>query len=74
MFHKLMSEWKLRRRKKMAMREKTDFVTAYTWIFGCTKKAAAIVYREEKSKKNMGYIENVIACFKGNAKRCFMDD
>ena len=58
----------------MAAFERMSFITAYTWIFGCTKKVAATVYWEEKAKKNTGYIESVIACFDGNAKRAFYND
>lgn len=58
----------------MAIHQRIDFIAAYTWIFGCTKLAAAAVYREEKAKKNYAYIESVIAAFKGNAARCFYTD
>lgn len=74
MFQALINDWKLRRRRKMAAIERMSFITAYTWIFGCSKKMAAKVYREEKAKKNTGYIESVIACFNGNAKRAFYND
>ena len=58
----------------MLSREKRDFITSFTWIFGCTKKAAEAAYRDAKKAANTSYIQNVIACFKGNSARCFYED
>ena len=56
------------------MREKHAFVQAYCWIFGCTRKTAEAVYRQEKAKGNAAYIAAVIACFESNAARSFATD
>ena len=56
------------------MREKHDFIRAYTWIFGCSKKTAEAVYKQEKTKGNDAYITGVIACFDRNAARSFATD
>ena len=56
------------------MREKHDFVQAYCWIFGCTKRNAETVYKEQKTKGNDAYIQSVIACFESNAARSFATD
>ena len=63
-----------RRDDEMLTNEKNDFIVAYTWIFGCTKKRAATIYREEKAKKNTSFIQSVITCFQNNAKRAFYSD
>lgn len=56
------------------MREKHDFIRAYCWIFGCSRKTAEAVYKQEKAKGNDAYIRNVIACFESNAARSFATD
>ena len=56
------------------MREKHAFIRAYMWIFGCSKRNAETVYKEQKAKGNDAYIKAVIACFESNAARNFATD
>ena len=53
---------------------KSDFVTAYCWMYGETKKKAETVYRRAMEIADYGYIKETIACFKDNARRSFYDD
>ena len=51
-----------------------DFVKAYTWMFGGSKKEAEKVYKEKLAAGSGRYISEVINCFKNNARRCAYDD
>lgn len=53
---------------------KSDFITAYTWIHKSTKKEAERVYCRAMKIADYGYIKEIIACFKNNARREFYDD
>ena len=53
---------------------KSDFVAAYTWMYGETKKKAEGVYKRAMEIADYGYIREMIACFKDNAKRNFYSD
>ena len=53
---------------------KKDFITAYTWMYGSTKKQAEGAYRRAMEIADYGYIKETIACFKDNAKRSLYDD
>lgn len=54
------------------MGEKHDFVLAYMWIYGETKKAALSAYKNRKDDPE--YIRLVISAYMGNASRSFYDD
>jgi len=49
---------------------KNDFITAYMWMYGSSKKEAEQVYR----KVNKEYQEAIIDGFKQNAKQAFIND
>lgn len=53
---------------------KKDFITAYTWMYGSTKKQAEQTYRRAMEIADYNYIKETINCFKDNAKRAFYDD
>lgn len=53
---------------------KNDFITAYTWMYGETKKKAEGVYRRAMEIADYGYVKEIIACFKSNAKNSFVND
>ena len=53
---------------------KSDFVTAYIWMYGSTKKKAEGVFRRAMEIADYGYIKEIIACFKDDARREFYDD
>ena len=48
---------------------KRDFVTAYTWMYGGTKKQAECAYRRAMEIADYGYVKEIIACFENNAKK-----
>lgn len=50
--------------------KKHDFVTAYTWLFGATKRNAEQVYRTA----NSDYINAIIRGFMRNASACAYTD
>lgn len=49
---------------------KQDFIIAYQWYNGCTKKQAEKAYRELSEITKRLYIES----FYNNAKRCALSD
>jgi hypothetical protein len=49
---------------------KKRFITAYTWLFGTTKKEAERVYKIAPQS----YILGVIESFETNAIRAFFED
>lgn len=53
---------------------KSSFVTAYTWMYGETKKKAEGVYRRAMEIADYGYIKEIIDCFENNAKNSFLND
>ena len=53
---------------------KNDFITAYTWMYGETKKKAEGVYRRAMEIADYGYIKEIINCYENNARRNFYDD
>lgn len=53
---------------------KRDFVAAYTWMYGSTKKEAETAFRKAAEIADYGYVKEIIACFEGNAKRSFYED
>ena len=53
---------------------KKDFITAYTWMYGSTKKQAEGAYRRAMEIADYGYVKEIISCFKDNAKKSFYDD
>ena len=54
--------------------EERDFITAYTWAYGETKKKAKEVYKKQKSEGKQSYIDEIIKGFKENAKKSFLSD
>ena len=53
---------------------KNDFINAYTWMYGSTKKKAEGVFRRAMEIADYGYIKEIIACFESNAKKSFYAD
>lgn len=53
---------------------KQDFINAYIWMHGSTKKEAEQTYRRAMEIADYSYIKETIACFKDNARRSFYDD
>ena len=53
---------------------KPNFVRAYCWMYGSTKKQAETAYRRAMEIADYDYIREIIACFDGNAKRAFVND
>lgn len=53
---------------------KRDFITAYTWMYGGTKKQAEGTFRKAMEIADYGYVKEIISCFEDNAKRSFYDD
>lgn len=53
---------------------KKDFITAYTWMYGSTKKQAEGAYRRAMEIADYGYVNEIIDCFKNNAKNSFYND
>ena len=53
---------------------KKDFIIAYTWMYGSTKKQAEGVYHRAMEIADYGYVNEIINCFKGNAKKSFYND
>ena len=49
---------------------KSEFIKAYTWFNGCTKKEAEKAYNTLSDITKKLYIES----FYDNAKRCSLDD
>lgn len=58
----------------MGLNFKDDFITAYTWMFGETKKKANEVYRRAMEIADYSYIKEMINCYKNNCKRMFYND
>ena len=56
------------------MKNKKDFVTAYCWMYGSSKKRAAEVYLELLHQNDLASIDTVIECFRDNAHRSFYTD
>lgn len=52
------------------MARKNDFITAFCWLFGGSKRNAAEAYRNAAPD----YITTIIECFQGNAARVFSED
>lgn len=52
------------------MTRKKQFLTAFCWLFGGSKRNAAEVYRNAAPD----YITTIIECFQGNAARAFSED
>ena len=50
------------------------FITAYCWMFGSTKKAAAEAFKKHMDARNECYIKAVIESFENNARKSFYDD
>lgn len=48
---------------------KRDFITAYTWMYGGTKKQAEGAFRRAMEIADYGYVREIIGCFENNAKR-----
>lgn len=53
---------------------KKDFINAYTWMYGSTKKQAEQTYRRAMEIADYSYIREIINCFESNAKKAFYDD
>lgn len=53
---------------------KADFVKAYTWMYGSTKKQAEATYRRAMEIADYGYVKEIIACFENNAKNAAYAD
>lgn len=53
---------------------KKDFINAYTWMYGSTKKQAEQTYRRAMEIADYGYIKEIINCFEENAKKAFYAD
>lgn len=53
---------------------KKNFIDAYTWMYGESKKKAESVYRRAMEIADYGYIQEVISCFENNAKSSFNTD
>ena len=51
---------------------KEEFLTAYMWMFGVSKKQANIVWKEMKT--NPDYVDTVIDVWKDNARKEFYND
>lgn len=49
---------------------KSEFVKAYTWYTGCTRKDAEVAYKTLSDTTKRLYIE----AFMDNAKRCILQD
>lgn len=49
---------------------KEDFIKAYIWMYGGTKRKAMEVYRTAEES----YIDNIIDAFMSNAKKSFCND
>lgn len=48
---------------------KKDFIAAYTWMYGSTKKQAEGAYRRAMEIADYGYVKEIINCFENNAKK-----
>ena len=53
---------------------KIDFVQAYTWMYGSTKRQAESAYRRAMEIADYEYIKEIISCFEDNAKQAFNAD
>ena len=53
---------------------KNDFITAYAWMYGESKKKAEAVYRRAMEIADYGYVKEIIACFESNAKKAVYVD
>lgn len=53
---------------------KSMFISAFCWMFGSTKKAAAEAFKEHMDAKDERYIKNVIESFESNARKAFYED
>ena len=56
------------------MPNKNQFIAAYTWMYGSTKKVAERIYKSAMECADYKYIREVVACFEDNARRSFYDD
>lgn len=56
------------------MQELREFISAYIWMFGGSKKHASCIYKREKSEGNEGYIKGIIECWKNNCICGFYQD
>lgn len=54
------------------MATKRDFINAYTWMFGATKKKAETEYKNNINS-NPEYINMIVDSFKENAKKNFYE-
>lgn len=48
------------------MNKLNDFVEAYTWLYGGSKKKAESIYRRAMEIADYSYIDEVIDCYDGN--------
>lgn len=53
---------------------KQDFITAYVWCFGETKKKASAVWRICVEELNFGYIMNIVEDYKHQCHLTFYYD
>lgn len=53
---------------------KNDFIAAYTWMYGESKKKAEAVYRRAMEIADYGYVKEIINCFENNAKNATYAD
>ena len=51
---------------------KRDFLNAFIWVFGVTRKEALAVW--EKAKNDAEYVDIIIEAWKSNAERTFYCD
>ena len=56
------------------MGNKNQFVDAYVWLYGSTKKEAGKAYSRAMEIADYSYIKEIIACFENNAKKSFYED
>lgn len=53
---------------------KADFVKAYTWMYGESKKKAEAAYRRAMEIADYEYVREIINCFENNAKNAAYAD
>lgn len=53
---------------------KNNFMEAYVWMYGSTKKKANEVFRRAMEIADYDYIKEVIACYESNAQKSFYND
>ena len=54
--------------------DKTTFITAYCWDYGCTKKQAEQVYKEMLAVGNIDYIRTTIEGYLHQSRLAFYND